>query len=155
MVHGCGVDAARQRIIPARTRTSGLASTVFARALARSLTLPLALALAILAWLLRGCAVRDGSSAAAPPSASLPSGVTGRRIRSLIHASLLSLRSHIYEPLVLAMWSNVQKLAWLRLNTSLNRFSCVRLAPGNFGARNACTGSAAIGGRFHGKQLYG
>ena len=100
-----------------------LRPAILARALtsALALTLPLTLtlALAILAWLLRGCAVRDGSSAAAPPSASLPSGVTGRRIRSLIHASLLSLRSHIYEPLVLAMWSNVQKLAWLRSDTSL------------------------------------
>jgi hypothetical protein len=71
---------------------------------ARTLALTLALTLAILAWLLRGCAVRDGSSAAAPPSTSLPPGVTGRRIRSLIHASLLNVRSHIHEPLALGAW---------------------------------------------------
>src|SRR5580700_11381341 len=104
MVHGRGIDTARQRIIPAGARATGLAPvTVLTRSLA------LTLSLTILTRLLGGCAVRDGSSAAAPPSTSLPSGVTGRRIRSLIHASLLSLRSHIYEPLVLATWSNVQK----------------------------------------------
>jgi hypothetical protein len=72
--------------------------------LALSLPLSLTLLLSVLSVtmltrLLGGCAVRDGSSAAAPPSASFPSGVPGRRIRSLIHASLLSLRSHIHEPL--------------------------------------------------------
>ena len=33
--------------------------------------------------------VRDGSAATAPPSASLPAGLSGGRILSLIHASLL------------------------------------------------------------------
>ena len=33
--------------------------------------------------------VRDGSTATAPPSASLPAGLAGGRIRSLIHASLV------------------------------------------------------------------
>ena len=49
--------------------------------------------------------VRDGSAASAPPSASLPAGLPGRRIRSLIHASLVVILtrkmagSHICEPL--------------------------------------------------------
>ena len=36
-----------------------------------------------------GAVLRDWSTAAAPPSASLPAGLSGGRIRSLIHASLL------------------------------------------------------------------
>ncbi len=40
--------------------------------------------------LLSGLAVRDGSTAAAPPSASFPAGLAGGRVRSLIHASLVN-----------------------------------------------------------------
>ena len=54
--------------------------------------------------------VLSRSAAAAPPSTSLPSGITGRRIRSLIHVALLvtfvSPRiadSHICEPHLLAV----------------------------------------------------
>ena len=93
MVHGSTVDAASERVLPGRARP-GL--TTGRPVLAGSMTMLSRL----LWWLCRP--VRDGSTAAAPPSASLPSGISGRRIRSLIHASLLfGLRvagSHIYEP---------------------------------------------------------
>ena len=47
-----------------------------------------ALPLIVLLALLLRCSVRSRSAAAAPPSASLPAGITGRRIRSLIHIAL-------------------------------------------------------------------
>jgi hypothetical protein len=53
-----------------------------------TLAMRLALSLVVLLALLLCCSVRSRSAAAAPPSASLPSSITGRRIRSLIHIAL-------------------------------------------------------------------
>ena len=67
VIHGCGIDSACQRVLSTRAwATTRLAAMpVLAR---RSLAI-----LTILTRLLRGgCAVRDGSTAAAPPSTSLP-----------------------------------------------------------------------------------
>ena len=63
--------------------------------LAMSMTLAVWLigALAVLFVVLLCCSVSSSSAAAAPQSASLPSGIAGRRIRSLIHGSLLALFS--------------------------------------------------------------
>jgi len=53
-----------------------------------TLAMRLAWSLVVLLALLLCCSVRSRSAAAAPPSASLPSRITGRRIRSLIHIAL-------------------------------------------------------------------
>jgi len=59
--------------------------------------------------------MRHRSTAATPPSASLPAGLPGGRIRSWIHASLVVVlarkvaSSHVYEPLVPA-----RTLTWLQ-----------------------------------------
>jgi hypothetical protein len=96
VVHGRGVDAAAECILSGRARP-GLATG--RPVLAGSLTM-----LSRLLWCFP---VYDGSTATAPPSASLPSGISGRRIRSLIHASLLFgprvAGAHIYEPLFRAV----------------------------------------------------
>jgi hypothetical protein len=138
MVHGSTVDAASERVLPGRARP-GL--TTGRPVLAGSMTMLSRL----LWWLCRP--VRDGSTAAAPPSASLPSGIAGRRIRSLIHASLLFgpqvAGSHIYEPLFRAERTG-HSLAWLRLDTSLKSIQLRPSGARKLGARNACTGSEAI-----------
>ena len=60
----------------------------------------------LLSCVLRG-GVRHGSTATTPPSATFPAGLSGGRIRSLIHASLVVVLtrqvtgSHICELLVL------------------------------------------------------
>jgi hypothetical protein len=74
-------------------------ATLLALALAMTLGVPvavllataaLALSLAVLFAVLLVCLVRSSPAAATPPSAPLPSGVAGRRIRSLIHVALVS-----------------------------------------------------------------
>lgn len=70
----------------------------------------------LLSGLLRS-GMRYGSTAAAPPSASLPAGLSGGRIRSLIHASLVVILarqvagSHIYDRLFSAAHSHL--FGWL------------------------------------------
>ncbi len=113
MIHGRSVDAAGKRVLAA----GPLSSTAGWPVLAGSM--PLLSGLLRLLWC---CPVRNGSTAAAPPSTSLPSGVSGRRIRSLIHASLFMFDpqvagSHIYEPLLLpTQLRSGQSLAWPRFN---------------------------------------
>src|SRR5581483_328621 len=86
VVHGGGVDAAAHLTRAALALLARLATVAVAAALL------LRTAVLVLAGLvLRSCALRDGPTPSAPPSASLPAGVTGRRIRSLIHVSLLKL----------------------------------------------------------------
>jgi len=114
----------------------------------------LAGSLTVLSGLLgSGCvsAVCYGATAAAPPSASFPSGVAGGRVRSWIHVSLFSLTrrlrdSHICGPPISghAIYTS-RWLAWLAVGYSAEyRFSYVRLASGKLDARSACTGSAAM-----------
>ena len=106
VVHGSGVNAPADGLALAGTPTR-LASTrrtllakspsilVSARALALtvSLLLPLSRSLPLYraASMLWCCTLRSRSTAAAPPSTSLPSGLSaaGRRIASLIHVALL------------------------------------------------------------------
>ncbi len=103
MVHRSGVDASADGLALAGP-AAGLASrrTLLAEAawvlvaslalatLTLALPLTAALTLAGATSMLWSCALRSRSAATAPPSASLPSGLTaGRRIRSLIHVALL------------------------------------------------------------------
>src|SRR5215472_67314 len=100
VIHRGGIYTAKRLVL---ARTSALfvtAGAFFAKAPAvLVLALPLSVAVAWtmrvaltlslwLAVLLIGL-VRRRSAATAPPSASLPSGIAGRRIRSLIHVALL------------------------------------------------------------------
>jgi hypothetical protein len=90
VVHGRGVDAAGILVLPALALLAGPSSMAASAAL---LLRAAALVLILSGLVLWSCAVRGGPTTSAPPSASLPAGVTGGRIRSLIHVSLLSLTS--------------------------------------------------------------
>jgi len=91
-------------------------------------------------------ALSGRSTTPAAPSASFPSaGLAGRRVRSLIHASLVvnsrRLRISTSGPHLLACYSqnklrSRQLCGWSR---SRIRVRYVRLAPGHFGAWIACT----------------
>src|SRR5215469_1617985 len=97
------------RVLLAKTTPALVFLLALVLAVLVTLAMRLALSLVVLlAWLL-GCSVRSRSAAAAPPSASLPSRITGRRIRSLIHIALYvvsfsrgSRDSHFYTPHLLA-----------------------------------------------------
>jgi len=122
------------------SRFAGLAMAVLAGTLLRSATLALTL---VLLWM---SALRGRSTTPAAPSASFPSaGLAGRRVQSLIHASLVinsrRLRVPTSGPHLLACCSRQelrsrQLCGWSR---SRNRVRYVRLAPGHVGAWNACT----------------
>ena len=127
--HGAITVVHRRRVNPAEWfhlagPSAGLASGMFfakatsalmfwlAVLVAVWMTLALRLALSLAVWFagLLCCSVRSSSTAAAPPSTSLPSGIAGRRIRSLIHISLLITfvlprvaDSHISEPHLLTV----------------------------------------------------
>jgi len=108
----------------------------------------------LLPGMLRG-GIGDRSTAAAPPSASLPAGLSGGRIRSLIHFSLVVILtrkmagSHIREPLASDRALRFGWLANRRLDTSLKSNQLRPSGAPGKSARNAGTGSAAIGGRSY------
>src|SRR5208337_5321790 len=77
VVHGRAVDAATGLVLPPGPRAV-LAAVAVGR--------PVAM---LLSGVLRSSGIRDGSTAAAPPSASFPSGLPRGRVRSFVHASLL------------------------------------------------------------------
>ncbi len=147
VVHGRGVDAAAGQALP-----SGACAMLATVALGR----PMALRLS---GMLRG-GIRDGSTAAAPPSASLPAGLSGGRIRSLIHASLLIVVTRRWRaPTFVNRCSRPRTRKFSgcpdesAVVTSLKSNQLRPSGAWQFGARNACTGSAAIGGRSYRTQL--
>ena len=136
MIHRCGIHSAER--FPLVGTSSGFASGVLlakattalvfwlplamAMLLALPLMLPAPLAVLLFAVLLC-CSVRSSSAAAAPPSASFPSGITGRRIRSLIHVALyvVSLPAGCGTP------TFFNRFCWPRVRTLVRETARVRL----------------------------
>ena len=76
------------RVLLAKTTTALMFLLALVGAVLVTLAMRLAWSLVVVLALLLCCSLCSRSAAAAPPSASLPSGITGRRIRSLIHIAL-------------------------------------------------------------------
>ena len=156
VVHGSGVNAAARLALPgALSRTMARLARLAVTVLAGALLMAAALALS-----LRLSALRGGSTAPAAPSASFPSaGLPGRRVRSLIHASLVSqfpqvAGSHIWTAfagLLLALQtaeSAIMRLESFSKSSSLRpsgAWTCWRM--------ERLHGGAAIGGHLYGTQL--
>ena len=76
------------RVLLAKTTTALMFLLALVRAVLVTLAMRLALSLVVVLALLLCCSLCSRSAAAAPPSTSLPSRITGRWIRSLIHIAL-------------------------------------------------------------------